>query len=633
MHSQAARLHHHDNLNDLGQKESQPTADVSCRLGYTADHAIFALLYVVLFCWAVHFRQRLPQFPRRLSCTLLAINVPIHALLGGVCHSSAISTAVHTRKLTFPVLWISGSLFVLNGMNVLMLLCVGLVIFGKCFLWRLAIPIGANLLLLMGIAALNLVYPADLDGSLMHRPEADWNDQNLHWAVWLRAFILQLFILNSYTATQMSYLKCSMDDALTVGTSQPGRHVSRISSFDAGLSTSNPLSSQWLWLAALVSVTAILIAIIGQENIGSMFLCGTLAAACYLGGITAFGMAAFGQHRLWSRHLLGIGVLGTTLGSVLQLMPHLQTDWFLIRVFFVSLHSGRERMRELLAVGTVQEETIWWFAVFAGYTALAITMLPYYRRVLGNARDEAYRQNTARDVGPMPSIREGFYHADPTLLPAGFQDLGSCVAFDTDTCITRSLFGSTSAQSSSPGSAPVSDHELMGWCLGSESMQATQAAMVMVLAGHKQGTRPPPIIGRVPISGTAREVGLQYANTGLNAGQGSLRAQAPCEWASMEPLVSLSGSGSHPRTIQELEEAQNRGLLSVPELTEAKRRALKQRIRSRIAGKADPYPRVAHYIGGSAMPKVLRCHNFVSPPAARCHAHACRSPQSHGAGE
>ena len=129
--SQGAAPFLNDTLNGLVH-QARPAVEVSCRLGYTADHVACALLYVVLLGWILHFRRRVARFPQGLYCGLLAFNVPVHMLLGGVCHSHAISAVVHAylalpghAYLALPVFWLNGSLFVLNGL--LMLLCLSLV--------------------------------------------------------------------------------------------------------------------------------------------------------------------------------------------------------------------------------------------------------------------------------------------------------------------------------------------------------------------------------------------------------------------------------------------------------------------------------------------------------------------------
>ena len=158
--AQVAKQFLSDTLNDWVHEKARPAAEVSCRLGYTADHAACALLYIVLLGWVLHFRRRVARFPQGLYCGLLAVNVPVHMLLGGVCHSRAISAVVHAylalpghAYLALPVFWLNGSLFVLNGVNILLCLCLGLVIFGRRFFGSaMKISMGANMVLLTAMA-------------------------------------------------------------------------------------------------------------------------------------------------------------------------------------------------------------------------------------------------------------------------------------------------------------------------------------------------------------------------------------------------------------------------------------------------------------------------------------------------
>ena len=408
----------------------------SCRLGYTADHATFALLYVVLLGWVLHFRRRIPRFPQGLYCGLLAFNVPIHAMLGGICYSRTISAVLHAHLATSPVFWLSGALFILNSLLLFLCLGAGLIIFGNQF-FVLAVKVcSVNLLLFMGYAALNLAYPADFDGSLVLHPEAGYNERNLHWAVWLRAFILRLGILHAHVAAQISYHRGGMDVlTFTVGTARPC-----IAPLKAYHPASTPLASKWLWVSALVgllhvdlAVKALLrMSIISQENLGMMFLCGTLAGVCVTGGITAFGVAAFNRVQLWSRHLFGIGFLSTAVGSVLLPLALRSTDWFLIRAFAVSsLHPWHGRMRALLEMATFPDEHIWWLVACAGCAALVVTMLPYSRRCLeswrthSSGRETSYFRNGISETDSVGPIQVTRAKADPRPRSAGRMTISS----------------------------------------------------------------------------------------------------------------------------------------------------------------------------------------------------------------
>ena len=92
---------------------------VSCRLGHTQHHAVFALLNLAeLFC-AIHFGQRTSGSHlrrRALIAGSAALNVAFHVLLGGICASPYVSAVVHAHFATFPVIRLAGALFVVNGL-------------------------------------------------------------------------------------------------------------------------------------------------------------------------------------------------------------------------------------------------------------------------------------------------------------------------------------------------------------------------------------------------------------------------------------------------------------------------------------------------------------------------------------
>ena len=74
--------------------------EVSCRMGYTEHHVIFALLYLVCF---LNVTQRVAWPLRGLIGGCAILNVLFHALLGGVCSSRTISSMVHHHLAAFPL--------------------------------------------------------------------------------------------------------------------------------------------------------------------------------------------------------------------------------------------------------------------------------------------------------------------------------------------------------------------------------------------------------------------------------------------------------------------------------------------------------------------------------------------------
>ena len=103
-------LDHH-----ISQEEGSPIAEVSCRVGYTEHHGIFALLHLALPVFVLHFKQK--RVPRLLSGSIGAsavLTVASYALLGGICWSPTISAVVHAHFASFPVLRLAGLLYALN---------------------------------------------------------------------------------------------------------------------------------------------------------------------------------------------------------------------------------------------------------------------------------------------------------------------------------------------------------------------------------------------------------------------------------------------------------------------------------------------------------------------------------------
>ena len=72
-------------------------------MGYTEHHIAFGLMHLFLLGYVVHFRQRVPG----LVCGILSVSAIIigagHAVMGGMCHSRAISHLMHAHLPTFPV--------------------------------------------------------------------------------------------------------------------------------------------------------------------------------------------------------------------------------------------------------------------------------------------------------------------------------------------------------------------------------------------------------------------------------------------------------------------------------------------------------------------------------------------------
>ena len=68
---------------------------MSCRMGSTEHHVFFALLNLALLYCFLHFGQHCSGLRRGLIGGRAVLTVAYHAMLGGMCHSPAISEALH----------------------------------------------------------------------------------------------------------------------------------------------------------------------------------------------------------------------------------------------------------------------------------------------------------------------------------------------------------------------------------------------------------------------------------------------------------------------------------------------------------------------------------------------------------
>ena len=255
------------------------SSEVSCRLGYTEQHAVFALLHLAELGCALHFGQCVSgPLHHALVGGGAALNVAFHALLGGVCSSPTVSGLVHAHLATFPVVRLTGSHFVFNGLVstafavhfinlrsegaarmtklalVSVLVLVNILV--QSWWWThditeatvpsLYLPSAMLSLLslsfiysatksravllvfctapaiLIAMSALNMAFPVDLSGRLLHQPESDYSDPNLHWAVNLRALLLGTLVVAPRAAASHARI-----------TSQPRSHASQMAPFAA----------------------------------------------------------------------------------------------------------------------------------------------------------------------------------------------------------------------------------------------------------------------------------------------------------------------------------------------------------------------------------------------------------------
>ena len=91
-----------------------------------------------------------------------------------------------------------------------------------------------------------MVYPADEEGRLVLQPDADYDNQNLHWSVRMRALLPRLWTLIAFVAYYYTMIRA-----------QPRRRVSAIAPLPADISVSKLRTNQWFWLAGLVALFAI----------------------------------------------------------------------------------------------------------------------------------------------------------------------------------------------------------------------------------------------------------------------------------------------------------------------------------------------------------------------------------------
>ena len=91
-------------------------------------------------------------------------------------------------------------------------------------------------------AVLAMAFPLDLKGRLIHSPESDFNDLNLHWSLSLRAFI-----------NAGSMLAARITDSHAISISEPrSRRASCVVPLAADCSGTDPWASLWGGLSALL---------------------------------------------------------------------------------------------------------------------------------------------------------------------------------------------------------------------------------------------------------------------------------------------------------------------------------------------------------------------------------------------
>ena len=220
---------------------------MTCQLGYTKQHATFALLELVLLSHFLYFGNRVPRLLRGLISGAAIVNVAFRVLVGSMCYSHVTSTVVHAHFATVPLTRLPISLYVVHGLetaavaahfvhyklegwarmakllalvvlalvNILMqdwwwahditastvpagvVPAALLVLMSLVFIYSttrrvagqenasraMLINLCTTLTILIAVAALHLAFPVNLEGRLINHLRSDYSDANLHWAV------------------------------------------------------------------------------------------------------------------------------------------------------------------------------------------------------------------------------------------------------------------------------------------------------------------------------------------------------------------------------------------------------------------------------------------------------------------